>query len=332
MSRAGLNRTTGLATLTMVLAAEAPDSDIALYLGGTRLGFQHHRGFTHTFLGAAVIAAVVLAFVYLFYRLWLRSGQRTLISPRWGLLYLYAVLAAESHILLDFTNTYGVRPFSPFKPTWYSWDTVYIIEPLILGAFLLAVIAPPLFALINTEIGAKKKPFRGRPSAIAALIFVVLVWGVRAYYHQRAVEFIESRTYLDEKPIKVQANPYMVTPFRWMAVVETKDFYQNFIVDAREQRIMREEPAITHFKPEETEFTRAAKASPLGRAYMDWARFPFTETQITPERQGGGAIVYIFDLRYAYPERKGHPLGMWVELGPDLKVKGEDMGPRPVGD
>ena len=31
--------------------------------------------------------------------------------PRWGLLFLYACLAGLSHILLDFTNNYGVRPF-----------------------------------------------------------------------------------------------------------------------------------------------------------------------------------------------------------------------------
>src|SRR5438309_5939835 len=50
------------------------------------------------------------------------------ISVRWGVLYLYACLAGLSHILLDFTNNYGVRPFWPFSERWYSWDIVFIVE------------------------------------------------------------------------------------------------------------------------------------------------------------------------------------------------------------
>ncbi|HEY6972086.1 MAG TPA: metal-dependent hydrolase, partial [Candidatus Angelobacter sp.] len=51
LSRAGLNRTTGLATLTLVLASEAPDLDIVTLFGGSVSYLEHHRGITHTFLG-----------------------------------------------------------------------------------------------------------------------------------------------------------------------------------------------------------------------------------------------------------------------------------------
>ncbi len=54
------------------------------------------------------------------------------LPPRWGLLFLFAYLAGLSHILLDFTNNYGVRPFWPFFEKWYSWDIVFIVEPIIL--------------------------------------------------------------------------------------------------------------------------------------------------------------------------------------------------------
>ncbi|HEY7615496.1 MAG TPA: metal-dependent hydrolase, partial [Terriglobales bacterium] len=46
------NRKTALATATMTLAAEAPDLDVFSQFGGPAFGFAHHRGFTHSFLGA----------------------------------------------------------------------------------------------------------------------------------------------------------------------------------------------------------------------------------------------------------------------------------------
>ena len=64
MGRAGLNRKTALATLKLTLAAEAPDLDILSRFGGPAFGFAHHRGFTHSFLGVPLDAAVVVAFVF----------------------------------------------------------------------------------------------------------------------------------------------------------------------------------------------------------------------------------------------------------------------------
>src|SRR5205085_2310519 len=68
ISRAGLNRKTALATLTLVLSAEAPDLDMMIYPFSRVLGFGHHRGITHTFLGAPFVAAAVLGFVYLIHK------------------------------------------------------------------------------------------------------------------------------------------------------------------------------------------------------------------------------------------------------------------------
>src|ERR1039457_2972825 len=144
MGRAGLHRKTALATLTLTLAAEAPDLDIiGGLLRGPAFGFAHHRGFTHSFLGVPLDAFVVVAFVYLLWRLGGRKIKDPKLPPRWGLLFLYACLAGLSHILLDFTNNYGVRPFWPFSEKWYSWDIVFIVEPIML-AFLIQGLIHPL--------------------------------------------------------------------------------------------------------------------------------------------------------------------------------------------
>src|ERR1700759_5285004 len=129
MSRAGLNRKTGLATLTLVLATEAPDLDVLAYMGGPVAGFEHHRGITHTFLGAPFMAGLVVGAIYLGYRVMKRRGKEPKLPPNWKLLYAYALLGSLVHLFQDFTNNYGLRPFAPFNPKWYSWDIVFIVDP-----------------------------------------------------------------------------------------------------------------------------------------------------------------------------------------------------------
>ena len=51
---------------------------------------------------------------------------------------------ALRHILLDFTNNYGVRPFWPFFEKWYSWDIVFIVEPLLLILLIGGLVVPGL--------------------------------------------------------------------------------------------------------------------------------------------------------------------------------------------
>src|SRR6202011_6067838 len=179
MGRAGLNRSTALATLTLTLAAEAPDLDvIGGVIRGPAFGFAHHRGFTHSFLGTPLDALVVVGFVSLVWRLRGRKTNDPNLPPRWGLLYLYACLAGVSHILLDFTNNYGVRPFWPFSEKWYSWDIVYIIDPIILFLLIAGLLLPMFFSFLDREIGVRRKQPAGRTAATLALAGVVVLWGL----------------------------------------------------------------------------------------------------------------------------------------------------------
>ncbi|PYX51084.1 MAG: metal-dependent hydrolase [Acidobacteria bacterium] len=233
LGRAGLNRKTALATLTLTLAAEAPDLDVIGSIRGSAFAFAHHRGFTHSLLGVLLDALVVVGFVYLIWRVRGRKVKKPNLPPRWGLLYLYACLAGLSHILLDFTNNYGVRPFWPFSERWYSWDIVFIVEPVMLVLLILGLVVPALFGLIDKEIGAHRSPVpRGRLSATVALIGVVLMWGVRDYEHRRAVSALEARTYNGADPLRVSAYPKWIDPFHWYGVVETPAFFALAPVDS----------------------------------------------------------------------------------------------------
>ncbi len=325
LGRAGLNRKTAYATLTLTLAAEAPDLDVVGRFAGRTFGFAHHRGFTHSFFGGILVAAVVVAFVYGVHKLRRQPTPNTP-PPRWGLLYGYAYLACLSHIFLDFTNNYGVRPFWPFSERWYSWDIVFIVEPVLLVLLIGGLVAPFLTSLINEEIGVRRKGPPGKLAARVALAGVLLTWGIRDYEHRRAVAALESRLYQNETPLRVSAYPYWVNPFRWHGVVETSKFYATMHVDSLSPEVDPENNLRIVYKPEETPVTAAARQTYLGRVYFAWAQYPVTETEKLPDPTGGYRV-RLFDLRFGYPEIGARrTLSAEVQLDSQLHEVGEGAG------
>ena len=326
MGRSGFNRKTALATVTMVLAAEAADIDVVWGLKSSIAGLQHHRGITHSFVGVPFIAALVLGFVYLLHRY--RSRKRP-VPPsgppvRWGFLYFCALLAALSHLLLDYTTAYGIRLFEPFNYRWYSWDIVFIVEPLMLLVLVAGLAIPGLLGLVSQEIGARSKGPRGRAGAVFALICVVAIWGVRDYQHRRALTAMNSFLYHGAEPQRLAAYPYMINPFRWHGVVETRDFLETVPVDSLMPEV-DSDAGILYYKPPVTDVLEAAKGSYLGRVYLDWAVFPYVREESLGD-PSGDHLVDFQDLRYTYPSSRGRGvLGGFVLLSPQLKVLDEGM-------
>ena len=317
LARAGLNRKTAYATLTLTLAAESPDLDVVGRFAGRAFGFAHHRGFTHSILGGILVAALVVGFVYGLHRLRGREPKPGTPPPRWGLLLVYAYLACLSHILLDFTNNYGVRPFWPFSGRWYSWDIVFIVEPVLLVFLIGGLVAPFLAGLINDEIGVRRQGPPGKLAARVALAGVLLTWGIRDYEHRRAVAALESRLYQNETPLRVSAYPYWGNPFRWYGVAETTKFYAGMHVDSLTPEADPENNPHIHYKPEETPIIAAARETYFGKAYFGWAQYPITETETLTDP--AGYRVRLIDVRFDYPEMSGrHALSAEVDLDSQL--------------
>jgi inner membrane protein len=263
---------------------------------------------------------------------------------RWGWLYLTALIAALSHLLLDWTNNYGLRPFFPFNPRWYAGSFVFIAEPVLWALFFLALVMPWLFGLVGGEIGARRTPFRGRGWAIFALSAMVLLWGWRWAEHAHAQALVEN-TQIAAAPVKrVALEPYPVDPFRWHAILETADFYQTAEINTRTGSIESDPTEDVFFKPPVTAATEAAKRTPLGQVYLDWGTWAVVRDlgqvpiagldppQLPPNRIW--TTVEFSDLRFAYsflgvgkaPERS--PLGGWVYIVDGRDDAGEVMGGR----
>ena len=323
LARAGFNRKTALATATMTLAAEAPDLDIFWSFKGRVQYFAHHRGFTHSFLGLIFVSAATVGFMYV---VWLVRGRKTNLPnlrPRWGLLFLFAYIAGLSHLLLDYTNNYGLRPFWPFWEKWYSWDIVFIFEPA-LYVILIAALVLPLF------YPRRKLWPRGQRTAALALLAVVVLYAVRAYEHRQALHALrgvafESQSGEPETAVRTSVYPYYWTVTRWYAVAETNDFFAssdiNSITGTLNHDLLEFYP-----KPPETPATLAAKQTYLGRVYLDWAQYPL----VTATPLGADTLVYFRDLRFDYPDFRGRvSLSGTVELDRELHVIGEWFGRHP---
>jgi len=216
----------------------------------------------------------------------------TVAPVRWGMLYVLALVALLSHLLLDYTNNYGLRPFFPFNDHWYAASIVFIFDPWMFAMLLGALIAPLLFGMVNAEVGAKKQPFRGQGWAIAALIGIVSWWGLRTVEHERALQMAASQSYAAPLPPHIQtapppvpaylpvqralANPDPLNPFRWSAAMDFGPVYQLAEIDTRNGTVSLGE--TTYAKPARSAEVLAAEGSKLGRAYMDWSPMPILET------------------------------------------------------
>jgi inner membrane protein len=325
LARTGFNRRTAYATLAMTLAAEAPDIDVLWSLRGPVAGFEHHRGITHTFLGAPFVALAVTGLVWLWHRV---RKQQPPIPPRWTIVWLLSLLAALSHIFMDWTNNYGVRPFYPFNPRWYSLDIAFILEPVVFAALLTGLVMPAILGLVGREMGATKPLFRGRGWAIAAMFVVGIDLGVRAVEHHRALHILANTRFGDQPLIRVGAEPYPVDPFHWFGLAETRDYFQTSLVNTWAETVDTHDQDDVIFKPPVTAAVMAAKQSWLGRVYLDWAQFPLT----TDDPQN--SAVELRDLRFAYSflarqGKNGHSaLSARVYIEPNGTIEAMEMNGR----
>ena len=125
-----------VAALAAAVSANLPDADVP-YAAVARLtplaSLLQHRGYTHTLLAAAVGAMLTWVAALALWRWRARRSHRPGAPPDSaadrGWLFALIAVAVLSHLALDWTNDYGVHPFSPSDNTWHYGDAVFIVEP-----------------------------------------------------------------------------------------------------------------------------------------------------------------------------------------------------------
>ena len=300
LARAGLDRLSPRATLIAVLAANIPDFDAITILGGSDVYFMHHRWVTHALLFAPLVAIVpVLAIAAIFRQ-----------ALPWFRAWLISLLVIGSHLLLDFTNPYGIRLFLPFSDDWPALNFTHVIDVWIWAILLIGCLWPMLSGLVGSEIGAKRS--RGRGMAITALCLLALYDTGRYFLHRRAIETLESRVYDGMAPKQTVAFPHNVNPMHWTGWVETERSWQKVNVDLSEE--FDPHPVSTFWKQEPSPAIAAARNVPVFRVLEKFARTPLW--RVSPAEEPAGAnTVELIDLRFGREGRLGFTATAVVDAG-----------------
>ncbi|MFB3924229.1 MAG: metal-dependent hydrolase [Terriglobia bacterium] len=316
LSHAGLNRKTRFATLVLVVGSSLPDLDVVSRFESSASYLKYHRGITHSLMGVAILGiALGLAAYYLGRRAAPKKGAPP-VDARW--LLACSLLATFSHLLLDFTNSYGIRPFLPFSGRWCAWDIMFIIDPLLLALLLAGFAAPALFRLISEEVGARKTDFRS--GAIFALCSMVVLWGIRDVAHARVVAMLDSHLYQEENPRQVGAFPAPINPFAWTGVVETESAYHVLPANALAGDVDVEHTRVFR-KPEPAPALDAAMKTRTSAIFLDFARFPWGSVDARED----GFDVTLRDLRFAGSSLSRGGFTVRVDLDKDLRVRSESF-------
>src|SRR5258706_1065702 len=209
LSRSGLGGATPRIGMVMVLASNIPDIDIVAALGGSVSYLEWHRGYTHSLIGAPVMALLPLLLVWRFF----------------GRAYLCSLPCVLSHLLLDWTNGYGIRMLLPVSSQYLRLDITDIVYLWILALLLFSLCAPWLAKLVTDEVASRRRG--GGPSrawAVFALsglaVYDLGLWSA----HERALNVLNSHIYNGALPMRTTATPDRLNPLRWKGIVEGEGF------------------------------------------------------------------------------------------------------------
>jgi inner membrane protein len=288
LARAFAKREQKGAVLMMVLAANAPDLDVVGGLRGTLSYLEIHRGYLHSLACAPVLALAPLLIA--------RFAARARIG--WGA-YLACVAGILSHLLLDWTNAYGIRMLLPFSARWLRLDITDVVDPWILLLLLAAAAAPALAGLVSSEIASRKVPAPVRGWALFALAALLFYEGGRWVLHQRALAVLSSHLYQGRTPLREAAIPNRFNPWRWRGIVEGDGFVVDIPVD-----LFREfDPGagrIDYPAQPSPAITAAQQTGPF-RVFGSFDQLPFWRVSPVPE----GSRVELLDLRFGTPQMPG---------------------------
>jgi inner membrane protein len=316
LAKAGLDRTSRYAMPAILIGSNLPDIDLATIMGGQINYLRYHRGVTHSFLGIA-IESLVLALFFMGFE---KPGTHRKRLKLFLWLFLSSLLGTGSHLFLDYTNSYGIRPFLPFQSEWYSLDTVFIIDPWILFFLLIGLGITYLFRLINQEIGAR--PTSLRSGAILSLILISGYWVTKELSHRSALRELGRQPYADGEPLSIGAFPQFVNPFAWHGVIETpRAFHLRIIGWDPFQSLQTDKRIRSFYKPGQTEILQAVSQGDGAKIFLNFARYPFFQILQVPN----GFEVEARDLRFEFASRIRKGFRYQAELDSHLKILSENF-------
>jgi inner membrane protein len=283
IARAGFSKPAGRVVLMTIIAANIPDIDVVSGFGGSLSYIEWHRSYTHCFAFAPLMAVIPMLLVWRF-------------SP---IYYLFSLIGVLSHLLLDWTNAYGIRLLLPFSSRWLRLDQTDIVDPWILSILFLALAAPALAGMVGSEIRSKKSSGPKRGWAWFALAAVLTYEGARFAAHSRAIAEMGAHIYNGVIAEKLTAVPSAMNPWRWRGIAQAGGFVDIVPVDLSGQ-FDPTDGRIEYSAPASPEIEAAKRTRPF-EVFGNFCQLPFWRS--TPAADG--TLVELIDLRFGTPQTPG---------------------------
>ena len=247
IAKTGISGDTGKwGAITGVTAAVLPDVDLFLGLLGTEISLKYHRNLTNSVF---LIIPLSLVLAWAIVRI---SKVR-----RFWTFFLIGVVEILVHTFMDLATSYGTMILSPFSNPRFALDWLFIVDFLLVFAFL--------FPLIALRIWKSKSQVLARFSVLLAGLYV----GLCACNHSWALSL--AKNYAGEKNlavVNVAALPQPLSPFRWANYVQTeKRIYQGFVnlIGGNEEDLAHGRSFLSRLR---------ARYQPIPRLrYGEWERF-----------------------------------------------------------
>ena len=271
LARAGLEKTTPRGTAMMVLAANAPDIDAVFWFSGTQTYLEWHRSYPHAIAFAPLVALLPMLLAR--------------VRFSWPS-FLASLIGVFSHLLLDWTNSYGISLALPFSWHRFRLDIANVFDVWIWGILLGGAVAMALAR--STRRGL----------AWASLATLLIFEGVRGVPHARAIDLMSARSnYEGAAPQRVTALPGAFNPLAWRGVVEGPGFVIILPVDVvNGPGAQRLYPAARPIPAMDA----ALRTRPF-QVFIRWSQLPFWKVTPVPE----GVRLDLIDLRFGDPDHPG---------------------------
>jgi inner membrane protein len=178
-----------------------------------------------------------------------------------------------SHLVLDWTNVYGIRMLLPFSDRWLRLDMTAVIDPVIWLILAVALAVPSLLGLVSSTIGARKTSGVKRAWAWIALAGLFSYEWARWNSHEKALGALNSLLYMDQPALNVYAFPDSFGTLHWRGLVEGDGFFYEMPVDFSGNFTMR--GAKIDYKVKTMPTVDAAKETRAFQVFEKFNQVPF---------------------------------------------------------
>ncbi|MBF0121399.1 MAG: metal-dependent hydrolase [Desulfobacterales bacterium] len=254
-----------------LLAGVFPDIDNIAGLWGIEAYLRYHRGITHSFIGGLLLSLILVAI----FRFSIKSFP---FIKGFGLAYLMFAL----HIFLDLITSYGTQIFLPFTDHRYTFNSVFIIDPIYTITIIIMFILSVIFF--------KRRMIIGIVGIIWIFSYPVINFSIKNMLdYQIKNNIIEAG--VNFKSIHIL--PDFLSPIFWKVIIDQESYYHMAGINMFHLDKTLELKGFS--KADKSLLQELAKKDSFFNTYLWFSTYLVMEKR--PSNIGVNMIIY--DLKYA---------------------------------